>query len=188
MNSEDVVRRREERFLAIYDAAYADLLRFVRRRVREGAEDIVNDVMLTAWRRLDVVPTDMADARAWLFGVARKVMLNAGRRERKQEALPALIVNVSPGTAQTESADDVVAARIDVAAAWQRLSLIHQEALTLAVLDGLNAPEAAAVLGISSTAFRLRLSRARRSLHRLIDPSTSARSRLESRPHVRSSR
>ncbi|WP_311209608.1 MULTISPECIES: hypothetical protein [unclassified Aeromicrobium] len=53
MNSEDVVRRREERFLAIYDAAYADLLRFVRRRVREGAEDIVNDVMLTAWRRLD---------------------------------------------------------------------------------------------------------------------------------------
>ena len=67
--------------------------------------------------------------------------------------------------------------RVDIAAAWPLLSALHQEAIALAVLDGLTAPEAAAVLGISSTAFRLRLSRARRTLRRHVD-STAAGDRL----------
>ena len=47
---------REQRFRDVYDAAYADLLRFVRRRVHPThAEDVVGDVMLVAWRRLDDV-------------------------------------------------------------------------------------------------------------------------------------
>jgi RNA polymerase sigma-70 factor (ECF subfamily) len=50
---------------------------------------------------------------------------------------------------------------------------VHQEAIALAVLDGLTAPEAALVLGISPAAFRLRLSRARRSLRRHIGPTLS---------------
>src|SRR4051794_39538102 len=70
-------QEREERFREIYDAAYVDLLRFVRRRVHPThAEDIVGDVMLVAWRRLDDVPADLSSARAWLFGVARKTLQN----------------------------------------------------------------------------------------------------------------
>ena len=63
--------------------------------------------------------------------------------------------------------------RVDLAAAWPRLSPVHQEAIALAVLDGLTGPEAALVLGISPTAFRLRLSRARRSLRRHLEPGPS---------------
>lgn len=51
---------------------------------------------------------------------------------------------------------------------------MHQEAIALAVLDGLTGPEAALVLGISPTAFRLRLSRARKSLRRHLEPNPSA--------------
>ena len=75
-------REREQRFRDVYDAAYVDLLRFVRRRVHPThAEDVVGDVMLVAWRRLDDVPADPSAARAWLFGVARKTLQNTGRRE-----------------------------------------------------------------------------------------------------------
>jgi RNA polymerase sigma-70 factor (ECF subfamily) len=65
----------------------------------------------------------------------------------------------------------VVADRVDIAAAWPRLSPVHQEAIALTVLDELTAPEAARLLGISPTAFRLRLSRARKSLRRHIEPT-----------------
>jgi RNA polymerase sigma-70 factor (ECF subfamily) len=56
---------REQRFRELYDAAYVDLLRFVRRRVHPThAEDVVGEVMLVAWRRLDDVPDDLSAARA----------------------------------------------------------------------------------------------------------------------------
>lgn len=59
--------------------------------------------------------------------------------------------------------------RVDLTRAWRLLSAVHQEALALAVFEGLRAPQAAAVLGISPVAFRLRLSRARRVLRLHLD-------------------
>jgi RNA polymerase sigma-70 factor (ECF subfamily) len=175
-------REREQRFRVIYDAAYVDLLRFVRRRVHPThAEDVVGEVMLVAWRRLDDVPADLSDARAWLFGVARKTLQNTRRREHRQDAVAVRLAEFRHGPADAGHHPDLVACRADIAAAWPLLSATDQEAIALSVLDGLTAPEAAAVLGISPTAFRLRSSRARRTLRRHVD-STSASDPLPGHP------
>lgn len=167
-------QEREQRFREIYDAAYVDLLRFVRRRVHPThAEDVVGEVMLVAWRRLDEVPADLSAARAWLFGVARKTLQNTRRRDNRHDAVAVRLAEVRHGPADAGQHPDLVAHRVDIAAAWPLLSALHQEAIALSVLDGLTAPEAAAVLGISSTAFRLRLSRARRTLRRHVDSTTA---------------
>lgn len=166
---------REQRFRHIHDSVYLDLLRFVRRRVHPThAEDIVGDVMLVAWRRLDDVPAELSDARAWLFGVARKTLQNARRREDRHEAIAVRLTEERHSPVATGQDPDLIACRVDVAAAWPLLSATDQEAIALSVLDGLSAPEAAAVLGISASAFRLRLSRARRTLRRHITPVTPA--------------
>ena len=167
-------REREQRFREIYDSVYVDLLRFVRRRVHAThAEDVVGEVMLVAWRRLDDVPADLSAARAWLFGVARKTLQNTRRRDTRHDAVSVRLAEVRHGPADAGQHPDLVARRVDIAAAWPLLSALHQEAIALSVLDGLTAPEAAAVLGISPTAFRLRLSRARRTLRRHIDSATA---------------
>ncbi|WP_069111800.1 RNA polymerase sigma factor [Jiangella alba] len=154
-------------FTALYDAAYADLVRFAQRRVDPThAEDVVAETFLVAWRRLDDLPAGLGDARAWLFGIARGVILNTHRSARRQRALA---VRLADPPAVTGAADDLLAQQIDLARAWKRLPGSHQEALALAVLDGLSAPQAAAVLGITPVAFRLRLSRARRALRRALD-------------------
>lgn len=49
----------------------------------------------------------------------------------------------------------------------------EREQRALSALDGLTTPEGAAVLGISSVAFRLRLSRARRALRRHVESATA---------------
>jgi RNA polymerase sigma-70 factor (ECF subfamily) len=176
------VRERERRFRSVYEAAYVDLLRFVRRRVHPAhAEDVVGEVMLVAWRRLDDVPADLSGARAWLFGVARNTLQNTRRREGRQDAVAVRLADAIPGSTDAGYTPDLVACRIDVAAVWPRLSATDQEAIALSVLDGLTAPEAAAVLGISSTAFRLRLSRARGTLRRHLD-STSTSDPLPGHP------
>lgn len=157
----------EARFTALYEATYADLLRFAQRRAHPThAEDVVAEAFLVAWRRFDELPSRLGDARAWLFGIARGVILNTHRGAERQQALAVRLAD-APTSVQADA--DLVARQVDIARAWQQLSDLHQEALALAVLDELNAPQAAAVLGISAVAFRLRLSRARRALRLHLD-------------------
>ncbi len=158
---------REARFRAVYEATYADLLRFAQRRVDPGhAEDVAADVFLVAWRRLDDMPAAADEARPWLFGVARATMLNHRRSTRRREALAVRIA----GTPIEGTADgDLAVSRLDLAAAWARLSSAEQEVISLAVWESLTSAQAGVVLGCSPTAYRLRLSRARRSLRRHLD-------------------
>lgn len=158
---------REAGFRSLYDRTYADLLRFVQRRVHPShAEDVVADVYLVAWRRYADLPTGHEEQRAWLFGVARHSLLNARRSRDRHRSLAVRIAEVGASGAATSDDAELVTRQVDVAAAWPRLSTTDQEALALAVWDGLTAAEAAAVLHISAVAFRLRLSRARRALRR----------------------
>ncbi|MCW2851599.1 MAG: polymerase, sigma subunit, family [Nocardioides sp.] len=169
----------ERRFRDLFASTYVDLLRFVERRVHPShAEDIVADAYLVAWRRLAEVPTDHDDARAWLVGVARRTVMSGVRGEQRRAALAVRVAEADATSAAVIDADLVVR-RLDLARAWKQLSAVHQEALALAIWDGLDSPRAAAVLGISPVAYRLRLSRGRRALRAFAerlptaDPATS---------------
>ena len=185
---------REARFRAVYEATYDDLLRFAQRRVHPShAEDVAADVFLVAWRRLDELPAEPADAaraaRPWLFGVARATMLNHRRGDRRRDALAVRLADATlVGSRTGDATDDLAAGRLDLAAAWALLSDAEQEAISLAVWEGLTSAEAGAVLGCSATAYRIRLSRARRSLRRHLeapppDPAPSAHGTIREEPH-----
>lgn len=162
----------EARFRAVYEATYDDLLRFAQRRVDPShAEDVTAEVFLVAWRRLDDLPERIDDARPWLFGVARATMLNHRRGERRRDALAVRIADVA-ATSGVPAPDDESANRLDLAVAWRRLSAAEQEVIGLTVWEGLRSAQAGAVLGCSATAYRLRLTRARRSLRRHLDTAT----------------
>jgi len=163
----------EAAYRELFRATYDDLLCFVERRIPPAAaDDVVAEVFLTAWRRFDDVPVARDQARAWLFTVAHNVLRNRQRSEIRQQSLALRIVR-EPVMAPGAEADDV-AARVDLARAWQRLSVDEQQVLTLTVFEGLTGPQAAGVLGISRPAFSLRLLRARRRLrHHLHREATS---------------
>lgn len=155
---------REPEFRSLYERAYAELLRFVERRVHpDHAEDTVAETFLVVWRRLDELPRRDDDARAWLFGIARHVLLNQRRGIERQRAVGVRLADHAP--LRPQGVDDAhVILLADLRRAWDRLSAVHQEVLGLTVFEDLDAPKAASVLGISPVAFRLRLSRARRAL------------------------
>jgi RNA polymerase sigma-70 factor (ECF subfamily) len=175
MTSSGGALEREARFRALYDDAYPDLLRFVSRRVQPGfAEDVVADTFLAAWRRIDALPVEPGSARAWLFGTARRSLLNERRGARRREALAVRIAELPDNDRYPGTDPDQVAARLDLAASWRRLTPADQEVLALTVWDELTGAEAATVLGISPVAYRLRLSRSRRALRRLLDHQPSS--------------
>lgn len=163
----------EPGFESLYESLYPDLLRFVQRRAhRDHAEDVVADTFLVVWRRIDELPTERDDQRAWAFGIARHMLLNDHRGAERRRALGVRLADASAlscGQSLCDPGADLVVGRVDLARAWLCLSQVHQEALALTVFEDLGAPQAAAVLGISPVAFRLRLSRARRALRLHLD-------------------
>ncbi|WP_154605409.1 RNA polymerase sigma factor [Arthrobacter sp. AQ5-05] len=163
---------REGRFAALYNDAYADVLRFVQRRSGpDRAEDVVHEAFLVAWRRFDDVPTSLDDARAWLFGTARNCLLNDQRSQSRRGALEVRIAEVTKEA--TESEDDLVAFHVDLSRAWQHLRPEVQEVLSLAIWENLPSPQAGRVLGITAASYRIRLHRARLALRRVLKHTTS---------------
>jgi RNA polymerase sigma-70 factor (ECF subfamily) len=160
---------RADAFRALYEPLYPDLLRFVQRRTDPDlAEDVVAEAFLVVWRRFEELPRQPDDARAWIYGVTRNILLNIRRGEQRRLALGVRLADTSREPCLGSHAD-LVTSRVDLGRAWHLLSEVHQEALALSAFEGLAAPHAAAVLGISPVAFRLRLSRARRALRLLLD-------------------
>jgi RNA polymerase sigma-70 factor (ECF subfamily) len=149
-----------ERFERIYRENFRAVLRFAALRIDpERAKDVAADTFLVAWRRLDDVPSE---PRAWLLGVARKVISGQYRTETRREALAARL----QGEPQDHSVDlaGSVAERDAVLAAFAALRERDREVLRLVAWDGLTPAEAAQVLGVTRLAFTVRLHRARRRL------------------------
>jgi RNA polymerase sigma factor (sigma-70 family) len=157
-------RSDEDRFRDLHSATFSDLWRFVRRRVTaDQADDVVSAVYLVAWRRFADIP---ADARPWLFAVARNTMANHARAAGRRQSLDVRMVLDRP-----EPNDDyaTVILQADLARAWRTLREADREALALVAFDGLTAEQAAQVLGCGRSTFAMRLTRARRRLRRAMD-------------------
>jgi RNA polymerase sigma-70 factor (ECF subfamily) len=127
------------------------LARFVRRRVRNAAD--ADDVLQDALARLHAgLPTlrDPEKLPGWIFGVARRAVLDHYRRRK---------------TAPLERDVEAPPAKADLAACLEPLAgtlpEADREALRLAEIDGVPHAELAARLGLSLTAAKSRVRRAR---------------------------
>lgn len=152
----------EERFTDLFGRTHQPLLAYALRRCAEPADaaDVVAETMLVAWRRLDQIPGE-GQERAWLFGVARKVLANQRRGRLRQHALAD---RLRQELAVTDSAPVLAPVPVGLASALASLSENDRELLLLLAWDGLGHDETAIALGISPGALRVRLHRARRRL------------------------
>ncbi|WP_460624442.1 RNA polymerase sigma factor [Kineosporia babensis] len=161
---------REQRLRALHADAFDDLLRFTERRVPASeAPDVVSTVFLTAWRRLDDVPTEPGAARAWLFAVARNTMANQSRSWLRRRALDVRLADHWSEAGPDEAG--ATADRVDLARAFRSLSAADREVLALVAFDGLTADQAAQVLNCRRSTFAMRLTRARQRLRTALGDS-----------------
>jgi RNA polymerase sigma-70 factor (ECF subfamily) len=168
----------QELFEAVYEQHAGAVRGYAMRRTDPArADDVVAEVFLVAWRRLEDIP---AEPRPWLFGVARRVLANERRRVARQGAAlgrlePPAAVGADPG-------DGPALSDRPLEKALAKLSDGDREALLLTAWEGLNHRDAAQVLGVREATFTVRLHRARRRLGRALErsrPETTSQARLE---------
>jgi RNA polymerase sigma-70 factor, ECF subfamily len=159
---------RRQRFEAAYRELYAPLCGYALRRVREpeDAAEVIAETFATLWRRFDRCPRG-DELRPWLFGIARRVIANQRRGQRRRSALSErLAANASPSP--TPHPDEPPS---ELARAFASLSESDRELLSLVAWEGLTREELAVALGTNRAAARLRLHRARKRLRAALPPT-----------------
>ncbi|WP_346660321.1 RNA polymerase sigma factor [Nannocystis pusilla] len=157
---------REARFRAIYDREFPFVWAAARHFGVPAAarDDVVQDVFLTAFRRFDQVHYQVS-ARAWLYGVTRRVASHwhrgAARHSRRIAAFGEL--TGSPGEAPHERHDS---ARV-LERLLARLPRGARDVWELTELLGMSGPEIAAELDLPLNTVYSRLRLARAQLHEL---------------------
>ena len=119
------------------------------------AEDIVSETFLRVWDSAAIVR--MNTVRGYLFTIARNLFLHELRRRRRQDPLEDRHSVATNPAREFGSRDDLR----DTMAALQMLPEIDRTALLLCAHEGLSYEEIARVLGLSLSAVKVRIHRAR---------------------------
>jgi RNA polymerase sigma factor (sigma-70 family) len=142
----------------------------------EAAREVVQDIWVRVLRGIGRL-SDPAKIGAWLFGIARRALMD--RLRAQYGALPISGAEVDSLAAdedehgvarELDARDDVAALRAELA----ELPFAEREVLTLFYLGELPLAEVAAVLEVPQGTVKSRLFRARRMLARALERGASA--------------
>ncbi len=127
-----------EAFARLYDAYVERVTRYIYFRVSEESdtEDLVSQVFLKAWENLDRYKIGSSPFIAWLYTIARNLMIDHYRT--KKDALPLEEAVAFPS--EMEMPDEEAQTRFDLQAmrdALQFLTSDQQQALILKYIAGL---------------------------------------------------
>ena len=144
----------QARFEALYRVHADRVHSYARRRSDVStADDVVAEVFVVVWRRLDEVPDQPL---GWLLGVARRVLAN---RRRAADRAAALHERLASSTPRSQAPPAIADERVSKALA--DLSEQDRELLLLNVWEGLGQAELAGALGVRRGTIAVRLHRAR---------------------------
>jgi RNA polymerase sigma factor (sigma-70 family) len=151
---------REHAFEALYRDEFAFVWTTARRLGVTPAiqEDVVQDVFLTAYRRLDQLRFEVS-ARAWLYGVTRRVAARYRRSASRTARRMTAVAHARQGPGPAPQERWIAAQQLELGLA--RLGGGTRAAFEMAEVLGMSGPEIAAELGlpVATVYSRIRLAR-----------------------------
>ncbi len=128
----------------------------------ETAEEVVQEVVLSAWRKYDQFDRQRGTERAWMFGIARNVAATRHRRGRRH--LRSIPTADTPDDVRDDADISRLVDRSLIADGVRSLSADHRAVLVAAYWERLSTREIAERLGIPDGTVKSRLHYALRIL------------------------
>jgi RNA polymerase sigma-70 factor (ECF subfamily) len=148
----------------LYDEHGGALLRYAWRLTgdRARAEDVVQETLLRAWQHPEVT-ADERPARAWLFTVARNMIIDERRSARFRNESASLDVETAPERASRDEVDTALD-RLLLTNALTQLSADHRAVIRRAYYQGWTTAQIADDLNVAEGTVKSRLHYAVRAL------------------------
>ncbi|WP_325097896.1 sigma-70 family RNA polymerase sigma factor [Nocardia gipuzkoensis] len=152
----------DELMRALYREHATPLWRYTLGLVRDRgrAEDIVQETLLRAWQRPNVLDQSTTSARAWLFTVARNLAVDEHRSARSRREFR---TDSPPERATPDQSDRALDGWL-VADALGRLSADHREVIVRAYYRGLSTQQIAEELDVPAGTVKSRMHYGMRAL------------------------
>jgi RNA polymerase sigma-70 factor, ECF subfamily len=128
---------------------------------RARAEDVCQETLLRAWRNASLLDEGQGSVRAWLFTVARNIVIDESRTRRARSEFP---VDEVPEPGQVDDRSDELLMTWVVADAVTHLSVEHRAVLQECYFNGRSVADAARRLGIPEGTVKSRTHYALRAL------------------------
>ncbi len=132
------------------------------------AEDATQEAFIRAYRHLAML-SDGAKFAGWISTIARRAAIATGLRHRRELDMRERWALEQPTATEPPGEDADECAAETLRRALTELPAMHRECLVLFHLEGKSGAEAAAALGISESALRVRLHRARAALRERLE-------------------
>lgn len=160
-------KRDETLIRSIYQEHGRSLLAYATRQTgdRMAAEDVVQEVLVRAWRNADVLADELVSVRAWLLTVARNLIID---RARAKAARPAETEQTPTNVPVTSDHAGAVVDSMALLHALAALRPHHRVVLVEVYYRGKTMSEAAKALGIPEGTVRSRIFHGLRSLRVLL--------------------
>ena len=152
---------------ALYDEHAAPLWRYALRLTSDAsrAEDVVQETLLRAWQHPEVIGDTERSARAWLFTVARNMIIDGSRTSRFRNEVSWREFAEVPEPAGADEMNTALD-RVLIAEAFARLSAEHRVVIWRSFYLRWTAAQIAQDLHIPKGTVKSRLHSAMRGLRR----------------------
>jgi RNA polymerase sigma-70 factor (ECF subfamily) len=150
---------------ALFDEHAAVLWRYALRLTGDAshAEDVVQETLLRAWQHPEVIGDTERSARAWLFTVARNMIIDDRRSARYRNVVASTDVAGAPEQATPDEVNSALD-RLLIADAMAQLSAEHRAVIERSYYRGWTTAQIAADLEIAEGTVKSRLHYAVRAL------------------------
>lgn len=140
---------------ALYDAHAAPIWRYVVHLTgdRAGADDVVQETLLRAWRTPRILADDPESTRSWMYTVARHLVVDEARSAHHRREIA---MDEPPESAVRDATDSIFDA-ILIEEALAGLSVAHREVVIRAYYGGLTVAEIAEELTVPEGTVKSRL-------------------------------
>ncbi len=164
------VQRDREAFASLYDRHVEHVYKHIYYKVpnKSDAEDITQEVFIRAWKYIDKYRYTGAPFVAWLFKIARNLIVDNYRARKKEVPLVEPEAFSQTGETNPEAITEASLNRSHVRKAILKLKGEKQKVILMHFIDGFNYKEIAKLLNKSEGAIRVIQYRALNDLRHML--------------------